>query len=161
MQSLIGHFQRMSRRLLRKGWSREDAEDLIQEAFLRMQTYCHKGGKVREPEAFHARIVTRLAINALRDRHSDLYSGQPVETLTFLVDTQPGPEEVLAGDECLVRMRDALDAVSRRTREIFFMHRLGGMSYSEIAREVGISVSAVEKRIASALATLSGVNQRS
>ena len=160
MNSLIAQCRRMTRFLLRRGWTREDAEDLIQEAFLRMQTYCERGGEVREPGAFHARIVTRLAINALRDRHGDLYSDQSVEALTFLVDTQPLPDEVLSADECLTKMRDALDGVSRRTRDVFFMHRLDGLSYGEIARELGISVSAVEKRMARAMVTLSEANYR-
>jgi len=66
----------------------------------------------------------------------------------------------LAADECLTKMRDALDGVSRRTRDVFFMHRLDGLSYGEIARELGISVSAVEKRMARAMVTLSEANYR-
>ena len=57
-------------------------------------------------------------------------------------------------------MRDALDAVSRRTRDIFFMQRVVGYSYAEVATQLGISVSAVEKHVASALAVLADVNEQ-
>jgi len=57
-------------------------------------------------------------------------------------------------------MRDALDAVSRRTRDIFFMQRLEGLTYVQIAQRLGVSVSAVEKHIASALAVLAEVSQQ-
>lgn len=150
----------MRRILQRRGRTREQAEDLIQEAFLRMQEYCEKGGEVRQPEGFLVRTALRLAMNARRDEHRDLYVDQSVDELTLVVDTTPAPDEVLAAEQCLDRMREALDAVSRRTRDVFFMHRLDGLSYSQIAEKLGVSVSAIEKHIASALATLSDANEQ-
>jgi len=146
--------------LLRRGRTREEAEDLIQDAFLKMQEYCERGGQVRQPEGFLVRTVLRLAANARRDAHRNLYYEEPVENLTLIVDTTPTPDEVLAGDQCLERMRDALDAVSRRTRDVFFMQRLDGLSYAQIAQRLSVSVSAVEKHIASALAILADANQQ-
>ena len=147
------YFRRMRRMLLRRGRTREEAEDLIQEAFLKMQEYCERGGSVRQPEGFLVRTVLRLASNARRDEHRELYTDD-AEQLTLVIDTHPTPDEVLAGQQCLERMRTTLDAVSRRTREIFFMHRLDGLSYAQIAQRVGVSISAVEKHIASALVAL-------
>jgi RNA polymerase sigma-70 factor (ECF subfamily) len=160
MERLQTYLRRMQKVLLRRGRSRADADDLIQDAFLKMQEYCQKGGEVRQPEGFLVRTVLRLASNAVRDEHRDLYSNQRVEELTLILDTNPTPDEVLAGDECLERMRDALDAVSRRTRVIFFMHRLDGFSYAQIAAQLGITVSAVEKHVASALAILADVSDQ-
>ena len=51
-------------------------------------------------------------------------------------------------------MRDGVEQLSPRTREIFLMHRLEGRKYREIASELGISPSAVEKHIARAMAHL-------
>jgi RNA polymerase sigma-70 factor (ECF subfamily) len=124
-----------------------------------MQEYCEKGREVRRPENFLVRTVLRLAANATRDAHHDLYADEPVENFTEILDTRPTPDELLAAEECLKRMRDALDAASRRTREIFFMQRLDGLSYAQIAQRMGISISTVEKHMASALAILSDVNE--
>jgi RNA polymerase sigma factor (sigma-70 family) len=154
------YFRRLRTLLLRRGRTREEAEDLIQDAFLKMQEYCERGGQVRQPEGFLVRTVLRLAANARRDAHRNLYCEEPVENLTLIVDTTPTPDEVLAGDQCLERMRDALDAVSRRTRDVFFMQRLDGLSYAQIAQRLGVSISAVEKHIASALAILADANQQ-
>lgn len=159
MDRLPKYFRRMQRMLFRRGRTREEAEDLIQEAFLKMQEYCGNGGEIRQPEGFLVRTVLRLSMNAQRDEHRDLYADKDVEELTFVVDTNPTPDEVLAGDQCLERMRDVLDEVSRKTRDIFFMHRLDGLSYAEIARHMGVSVSAIEKHMASAAAALANVNQ--
>src|SRR5690606_4238486 len=131
----------LRRLLLRRGRTREEAEDLIQEAFLRMQEYCERGGAVHQPEGFLVRTVLRLAANARRDEHRHLYTDDDVEALALVIDTNPTPDEILAGQQCLENMRRTLDAVSRRTREIFFMHRLDGLSYAQIAQRVGVSVS--------------------
>lgn len=131
----------------------QDTEDLIQEAYLRMQAYCQQGRKVREPEAFLVRTVLRLHSNARRYDRRHPKVDQAVEDLVLL-DPTPSPDEVLQAEQCLKRLRDALDAVNPRTREIFFMHRLDQLSYADIAVRVGVSVSAVEKHIASAVAIL-------
>jgi len=158
MDRLPMYFRHLRRILLRRGRTREEAEDLIQEAFIRMQEYCERGGQVRQPEGFLVRTVLRLALNARRDEHRDLYADENVEELTLVVDTNPTPDEVLACEQCLERMRVALDAVSRRTRDVFFMHRLDGLSYAEIAQQMGLSISAIEKHMASALAALATAN---
>lgn len=159
MAKLPLFFHRMRKVLLRRGRTKEEADDLIQEAFLRMQEYCERGGQVRQTEGFLMRTVLRLASNARRDAHRELYSDQQVEDLVLLMDASPTPDEVLTADQCLERMRDALDTVSRRTRDIFFMQRLDGLSYAQIAQQTGLSISAVEKHMASALAILADASQ--
>lgn len=160
MAPLPMYFRRLRTVLMRRGRTQAEAEDLIQEAFLKMQEYCEQGGRVHQPEGFLMRTVLRLASNARRDAHRELYSDQRVEDLTLLIDASPTPDEVLAGDQCLQRMREALDAVSSRTRDIFFMQRLDGLSYAQIAQRTGLSISAVEKHMASALAILADASQR-
>jgi len=160
MVRLPMYFRRLRTVLMRRGRTQQEAEDLIQEAFLKMQEYCEQGGHVHQPEGFLMRTVLRLASNARRDAHRELYSDQRVEDLTLLIDASPTPDEVLAGDQCLQRMREALDAISSRTRDIFFMQRLDGLSYAQIAQRTGLSISAVEKHMASALAILADASQR-
>jgi len=139
--------------LSRRGREREEIEDLMQDALVRLLEYCEHGAEVREPEAVLVRTVQRLAMNHDRDSRSDLYIHQPIENLG-LIDPSPTPEEVLSGEQCLDRLRRTLDTVSRRTREVFFMHRLHGFSYAQIARQMDMPVSTVEKHIARAMTVL-------
>ena len=144
-------FTRLLKLLQRRGQS-QDAEDLIQEALLRLHEYC-QSRPVRDEEAFLARCVTNLAIDRHRRERHHLYAEQSVEELEAtlgLVDSAPGPDEVFAAQQRLERIRSALDAVSTRTREIYFAHR-AGYSYAEIASYLGISSSAIEKHIARAV----------
>ncbi len=139
--------------LRRRGRTREDAEDLVQEAFLRLELYCRKGHKVAEPAAFVMRTAMNLAVSDSRRQVRSPVKTEDLQALR-LADMAPGPDEVFARQERLEHIGRVLDAISRRTREAFFLHRLGGYSYAEIAQRLGISVSAIEKHIAAGAAAL-------
>ena len=64
MNPLLKRIRRLKSLLRRRGASREDAEDLVQEAFVRLAAYCNEGNKVRYPEAFLKRTVMNLAFDA-------------------------------------------------------------------------------------------------
>jgi len=145
---------------MRRGTRREDAEDLIQDAFVRMQQYCERGGEVLEPEGFLVRVTQRLALNLHRDSRPSLYEEGDVDRLVQLIDTGATPDEELAAEQCLIRMRAMLNEPNPRTRDVFFMHRFDGLSQTEIAAKLGISVSAVEKHFATALAALAEASLR-
>jgi RNA polymerase sigma-70 factor (ECF subfamily) len=142
------------KKLLRfRGKTREDAEDLVQEAVLRLHAYMQDGREVHDHKAFVIRTAMNLAVDAHRHAHTHLYESTPLEDL-HLPDFSPTPDEELAAEQRLNEMRDVLDRVSVRTREIFFLHRLHGFSHAEIAQQLGISKSAIEKHIATAVTTL-------
>jgi RNA polymerase sigma-70 factor (ECF subfamily) len=153
MDWLMAHFPRLQKLLRRRGRTREEAEDLIQEAFLRVKVYCDEGGQLKVPEAFLVRTVLNLARDAREREHRELYSEQRIETL-LLPDDGPTPEEMLAAEDRLRELERTLDAISPRTREVFFMHRLDGLSYAQIAAHMDVSVSAIEKHIAKAMSAL-------
>lgn len=153
MDSLAAYLRSLQKLLRRRGETSDRAEDLVQEAYLRMQVYCKEGHEVRRPEAFLLRTVLNLAVDVRRREHRDRYETDTVEEL-HLPDLAPTPDEVFAAEQRLIRTRNTLDRVSRRTRQVFFMHRLQGYSYVEIAKRLGISVSSVEKHIASAVTVL-------
>jgi RNA polymerase sigma factor (sigma-70 family) len=148
------------KRILRlRGATREEAEDLVQEAVLRLHVYTQQGGEVRNHEAFLARTAMNLAVDARRHGRVELYEKQPIEDLD-LVDLSPRPDEIFAAEQRLLKMKETLDRVSSRTREVFVMHRLQGYSHAEIARSLGITVSAVEKHVASAVTVLAIARQQ-
>jgi RNA polymerase sigma factor (sigma-70 family) len=149
LNAFVVHLRRLLRR---RGETRERAEDLVQEAYLRMQMYCREGHEVREPEAFLARTALNLAVDARRHDHrsSRVKEARRLE----LPELAPPLDEILALEERLSSVVRQLDRVNRRTREVFVMHRVQGFSYQEIADRLSISVSSVEKHIASAVALL-------
>ncbi len=141
---------RLQRLLRRRSRTREDAEDVIQDAFLRLQVYYNKGGEVREPEAFLAQTAMRLAINSTRDARRRARAHERVEE-QLLLEPEPPPEEFLAAEETLGKIARKLESVSHATREVFLLHRVEGLSYAQIAKLYGITPKAVERRIARAM----------
>lgn len=159
MDSLFAYLRHLTRLLRGRGETHERAEDLVQEAYVRMQAYCKQGNEVRAPEAFLLRTALNLAIDVQRRERRNLYEAETIEDLR-LEDLAPSPDELFAAEQRLLRMRNTLDRVSRRTRQVFFLHRLEGFSHAEIAERLGISTSAIEKHIASAVTILALERQR-
>src|SRR5262245_8760197 len=106
--------------LRRRGRTREDADDLIQEAFLRLYLYC-QDEEVQKQDAFLTRTVLNLSVDLHRKEHRDLYSEEPLESL-FLVDIKPTPEEDFAAAQRFTKAGSVLEALGPRTREIFLLH---------------------------------------
>ena len=153
MRTWSKYFKKMRGVLTRGGRARDEIEDLMQDALVRLLEYCERGAEVREPEAVLVRTVQRLALNHDRDMHADLYTDQPIENLG-LIDPSPTPEEVVSGEQCLDELTRTLDTVNHRTREVFFLHRLHGFGYAQIAKQMDMPVSTVEKHIARAMTVL-------
>ena len=140
--------------LLRRGASAEDAEDLVQEAFVRLQAYV-EAHEVETPEAFLVRTAVNLSVDQNRRRRRAPFDHRAAN-LELAVDSSPRPDEVLDAQERLRRAREGLMQLSPRTRRILLGQRLDGLSHAELARQEGISVSAVEKHVAKAMAFMTG-----
>jgi RNA polymerase sigma-70 factor (ECF subfamily) len=141
--------------LRRHGRSRDDADDLIQEAFLRLHLYC-QDDEVQKQDAFLMRTVLNLSVDLHRKEHRHLYCEESLESL-LLIDVKPTPDEDFAASQRLTKVGTVLNALGPRTREIFLMHRVEGYGSAHIAQRFGISLSAVEKHIAKAVLALMDV----
>jgi len=145
------YFARLLRLLRSKGRSREDAEDLIQEAMLRLHLYAKSDVVVHE-EAFLKQAVRNLAIDQYRHDRSRVYREVPIEDVDRqqpLIAPSPTPDQILDCQQRLDQLTAILDSVSRRTREIYFAHR-SGYTHAEIANDMGVAEMTVKRHIARA-----------
>ncbi len=123
---------------------RHTAEDLTQEAFLRVM------GRDEHNAGYLFRTAQNLAFDHLRaqkvrQRYADS------QQLHEEDDAIAGPEASAVTDELLARYLVALQALSERTQQVFLLSRLEGMTYQQIAKHLGVSVSTVEKDMMRAL----------
>lgn len=140
-------FARIRDALRRRGSSRHDAEDIVQEAWVRLANY-QRSQVVDKPDAFLMQTALNLAIDEHRGRVT--HGEQVVLEEVVLVDDSPPVEAVVLARQRLARVTQRLARLSDRTRDIFLAHRLGGFTYREIADHHGLSISTVEKHIAKA-----------
>ena len=133
----------------RRKVGREAAPDLVQEAFMRMLR-CGAFGRVENPQAY----LTRTARNLLIERYRTWRrKGCVIYPLDEARDAaiQPDQESGIQSAELHRAYRRALLAMPRRTRRIFLMHRLKGMSYRAIAEQIGVGENGVEYHMMRAL----------
>lgn len=137
------------RRLVRRGVPRDDAEDAIQEAFVRL-CLAQREQRIYNSAAFVTAVVGKIQIDHWRraQRHERRFADF-AEDLDF-IDPSPQAPDYVQANQRLERMWDRLEQLSPRTRDVFFQHRIEGRTYAQIAAALRISISAVEKHIARA-----------
>jgi RNA polymerase sigma-70 factor (ECF subfamily) len=135
------------------------AEELAQEVFLRV----YRSRSTYEPTAKFTtwlfRIATHLALNALRDRKNERFeerlnddsSGMPARQLP---DSRPSVEQSMVYQAKLAEIRRAVAALPEKQRAAVLMHKYEEMEYSQIARVLSCSDSAVKSLLFRAYETL-------
>ncbi len=134
--------------------SPEDAMDLSQEAFVR----AFRARQTIDPERpFYAwlyQILRRLCFNFVRDRRTrrrgieaaeDWLVGQASDRVVGL-----DPQRALERSEAQERVKEALESLSDRDREVLVLKEFEGLRYREIAELLGVPIGTVMSRLYSA-----------
>jgi RNA polymerase sigma-70 factor (ECF subfamily) len=150
--------ERLRRFVRARVGNRQDAEDVIQEAYLRVLRYSAEH-EVEDQERLLFSAAKNLAVDNRRRQKARARSVAECAVFAERSDEWPAADDLVDAWQRLRRVEAAIALLPPRCREVFLMHRIDGMSYTEIARHLGISVSAVEKNVARAcLAIDSKVN---
>ncbi|MGE8466253.1 RNA polymerase sigma factor [Pseudomonas putida] len=158
-QAYKAHARELRLFLYRQLNNPEAASDLAQETYLRLlRQRPHK--PVGNLRAFIFRIGRNLAIDHIRNRGMRERNDQGLEYLYEVTGESPELIDKVAARQELELLERALQQLPPLTRQIFLMGRLQGMNHKDIARELAVSVSTVEKHLASALDFLRQCLQR-
>ncbi len=115
-----------------------DAEDLVQEAFLRLERSRRGGERIASPKAFLTTVVTRLAIDELRSARvkRETYLGPWLpEPLLTAPDRDPAEVAEMA-DSLSLSFLVLLETLSEVERAVFLLREVFGYRYDEIATVV-------------------------
>lgn len=141
--------QKLLRFLTLRLGSTEDAEDCLQDLWVKVATM--GSGPVADPAPYLFRMADNLAIDRLRSNRRRVYRDDAWQTARQTypseADDQPSIERELIGRERLARMEQALNRLPERTSSVFRRFRIDGVPQKQIARELGITVSAIEKHL--------------
>lgn len=132
---------------VRRGANNE-AEDLVQETYLRLLRAHHcQGAVIANPEAYLFTVALNLAREqAARRRRSPLPIDE-LEHLTALLATEESVEDAAERAQRGQRLRVLLGTLPERTRAVLVMQYRDGLSYKQIAERMGVSPHMVKKHV--------------
>ncbi len=121
-----------------------DAEDIVQEAFLRLTRVLRDGTSIEAPKAYLATATTRLAISHLRSarvrRESYVGAWLPVPLLTGRFGGEPDPaERAEMSDSLSMAFLVLMESLTPTERAVFLLHEVFSYGYQEIAGITGKS----------------------
>ena len=123
---------------------RDVAEDLVQEAFMRLHV---QFDEVREPRRWLYRTLHNLALNHRRDSAKIIplqpQRGESGPTTADAADPQPLPDEQIARIEGIGLVRLSLAALDERSRELIRLKFNDDLSYAEISQRTGLKTGHV------------------
>lgn len=142
----------LARYLARLCASPDDVQDVMQEAYL--QVFCalrQSGPEGHTPAALLFTTARNIAYS--RHRHSRVVAAAApsVSAGEQLRREQAGIEQQVDRGEQMRRLLKAVNGLPPKCRDVFVLRMIEGMSQREIAEQLGISVSTVEKHLARGL----------
>lgn len=125
----------------------EQAADLAQDTFVRVLT--QRQTQMREPRAYLSNIARGLMIDKYRRR---VLEEAYLEALACAPERyEISAQERLLLIESLIEIDQMLEGLGQRTREIFLLAQLDGLSYVAISHRLNLSLTTVKKHAARAM----------
>jgi len=134
--------------LLRRLGQAADADDLTQDTFVRIIRSRSPVNELKQPLTYLATIANSLLVNrwrrlAVERAYAEALAAQPEHF-------ELSPEERYLLIETLTEIDELLHGLSPRIREIFLLSQLDGLTYKQIAAQLGLSVNQVQKSMVKA-----------
>lgn len=137
---------RLGKILMRK----EDIEDIVQETFVR-SALVDDGAKIEKPAAYLYTVARNLAFKKLKE--SSRFVENEINELPEhqIVSTAPHADDSAHHKRKLASLLEATKELPPQCKKVFYLRKLYGLTHKEIAKELGISTSTVERHITIAI----------
>ena len=132
------------------------AEDIIQDMYVKIAAI-EGDYAIDNPTGFLFRMANNLYLNRLRSRSSEQARNRAWQAANHsevggeTINDEPDVEARIAGRQKLERLMAALRELPAKTQDIVRLHKFDGLSQTQVAANLGISISSVEKHLSSAL----------
>lgn len=135
--------------VLRRRFDPQIAEDIVQEAYIRLRPY-EAQGRVERPQSLLLRIAENLAYNHSR---SSRRAKARIERLAEVGRCHEAYTDAEQHEALL--LKEIVEGLPTPLRDTFMLSRHAGMSYAEISAHTGAPIKTVEARMSKALALIS------
>ena len=123
----------------------ETAEEICQEAFIRLFERKIPFSKEEEVRFWLIRVVKNLSLNVFRKRKNEAAAVEKLQQIHR--SAAPSAEELFSAEEEKRRFREAVDSLPDKWKEVLILKEFGEMNYKEIAKTLRISESNVKVRV--------------
>lgn len=148
----LAHRRELQAYLTEKLKDADTAADLTQEAFLRYaEQNPARAAVVLNGRSYLYRTAHNLAVDYIRQKARQKTDTSAHDDMANVADDRPSQEDETDSRQKLERLRSIVAELPERTRQIFLLNRVEGLSYAETAERLGISESSVQKHLAKAL----------
>nr|WP_322624110.1 sigma-70 family RNA polymerase sigma factor [uncultured Flavobacterium sp.] len=144
------HAKTLRNYLYYKFGNEEQADDMTQEAFIKLWENCRNVPPERA-KSFLYTVAGNSTLNQIA--HQKVVLKYARNSDNAKTDIQ-NPEFLLEEEQFKVKLQNAIAGLTEAQRVAFLLHRVEGKKYQEIADMLGISIKAVEKRLHGALLEL-------
>ncbi len=146
------HSRSVFRLAFRMTGNEHDAEDVVQETFLRAYRKLDAFEERAQFGSWLHRIAANCAYDLLRarvrrDERVEVSEGPDGDRTLAVASTEPGPDRLLAGREVQRRLKGALGRMSALERSAFTLRHLEGMSIAEISHALDLDASAAKQSV--------------
>jgi len=158
----IAQRQPLLRTLLRMVHNPSVAEELVQETYLKVSNVLAER-RVEHLEPFLFQAGRNLALDYLRRvrmQSRSVLQDVPEDVLLSVPSSETSVEEGLHARRLLQRLDASLAGLTERQRSIFVLSRLQGLSHAEIAEQLQVSLSTVQKDLKLVMAICVAVIER-
>lgn len=124
-----------------------DVDDVVQEALLKIFKAREKA-ELKSPKAFFFAVARNVAVDSLRKAKVAVTDSLIDEEMLEIVDEGESVDEVAARNHELEILTQAIQALPERCRRVFTLSKVYGMTYNDIAKDMGISFNTVSAQIA-------------
>lgn len=132
--------------------SETDAEEVLQETFVRVWLYRDRIAQVENPDVWIRKVASRECLSFLRRNLSDRKSLTDIsDNQDFTDQSSQTPHEMLDLDEVHSLIRRAVEKMPAQRRKIYQLSRDEGLKPAEIAEKLGLSVSTVKNVLSASL----------
>ena len=123
-----------------------DIDDIVQESYARLIRARQSGG-IANPKSYLFTTALHAAIDLFRrNRMISCEAIGELDRLTVL-EERPNASEAASRNEEFEILREAMQALPTRCRQVFTLRKLYGLSHREIAAQLGISAKTVEEQV--------------
>jgi RNA polymerase sigma-70 factor (ECF subfamily) len=131
-----------------------EADEIVQETFLRLYRHVHGGGREDNLRGWIFRVAHNLSINEFKSRKRFVSSTpEDLAELNAVADPRRGPEELLLRREKMARVHAGISALSEQQKQCLYL-RAEGFRYREIAGILEVTISTVVESLRRAIKKL-------